>query len=248
MPLRKTPRTLINTTYHSQAIQSGWWGEKWLEMSHIVIHWWSWLESQSQHPSLTSRQTVLKNIYQGSHTLPKGKPGCFKTSSVSHKGHRWGTVFAKPASSHKEHLMNKILSSLLEDDCCPPLPSLQPVCIIPQVAWPRGREMDTHLLSFWHFSWAGDTSFLDSSQDQLHLFATLIVLEEQNPSEELNDILSDTWTEHQFIAQETILLWWNMIIISSLENISVGLYFLFPQARVVNFYSLFWEMFFPQDT
>lgn len=41
-----------------------------------------------------------------------------------------------------------------------------------------------------HFSWAGDTSFLDSLPDQLHLSVTLVSLEEKNPSEELNDSMS----------------------------------------------------------
>lgn len=84
------------------------------------------------------------------------------------------------------------------------------------------------MLSFWHFSWAADTSFLDSSQDQLCLFVTLVFFKGWNPSKELNDISSDSWTEHQFIARETFLLRWNTIIISSLEKVSVHLCFLFP--------------------
>lgn len=67
--------------------------------------------------------------------------------------------------------------------------------------------------------------------DQLHLFAALVFFKEWNPSEELNDIMSDSWTEHQFIAQETIPLSWNMILLSSLEKVSIHLHFLFPSGR-----------------
>lgn len=50
-----------------------------------------------------------------------------------------------------------------------------------------------------------------------------MLLEEENPSKGQNDIMSDTWTEHFLIVQETILFKWNIIIILSLKEVFLDL-------------------------
>lgn len=139
-----------------------------------------------------------------SRVLPTLKPGSWKHLVSLRKGAT--EELFKPAGSHQGHLLNKI----------PPFfkgwlhffLSLYHLSdgIIPYVTGPGDREPGTLLLSCWHLVWPGDPSFLEASQDQLHLFVTFIFLEEQNLPEELNDILSDTWTGWQFTARETIIL------------------------------------------
>lgn len=95
----------------------------------------------------------------------------------------------------------------------------------------QGTESWTHARCHFDTSRELETHHFQTAPDQLHLFVTLIFLEEENPSEELNDIVSDTWTERQFIAKETVLLGRNIIIISSPKKVSIHLYFLFTSGR-----------------
>lgn len=106
---------------------------------------------------LTLRQNILKNIAHCGHILPKSKPRCIRMSLTKDTAKE---LPARPAHPHEEHLMDRILPSLLEDDCCSSCSSLRPVWLhFCTWTWPGDIELDTsHELETRHFLTLSQTS------------------------------------------------------------------------------------------
>lgn len=186
-------------------------------------------------------------MYQWSHTSPKSKPCCFKIYSASNTGHRGGALYVKWASSHRELLMNKILPSLRRWSFFPLAPlhtvwlhhSASHLARGQSCHFNTSHELDTQ--HFWalstrlatctcrpHFPARVKSSWRATWYYGWHLPWTSVYSHRSHPPQVKYDHHLKPW--------------------EGLRPLTFSLSQWLPQARVIPFYSFFWEASFPQVT
>lgn len=187
-------------------------------------------------------------MYQCSHTYPKSKPSCFKIHSASNTGHRWGTVLVKRASCHEELLMNRMLPSLVDDGHSFPWPlSALSDCIIQQVTWPGDRAVISTLpMSKTHSISGLPSTRLATCTCHPHFPARVKSSRRAQWCYEwyLSWISGYSHRSHppQVKCHHHLKPW------GGLHPLTFSLSQWLSQARVIPFYSFFWEASFPQVT